>query len=182
MSPATNIGQFRETLHGAWRLASQASVSTTNPQHKSYLLGPTATGFILYTPDGHMTATASANLPPIETVNPAAGLASLLSDAEAAACARSYISYAGGFELREISKEEDGEKWAGEKEKAMKDQGVWLGMLVHIVECSLFPNWVGTRQHRICSIDREGVLTLTAREGTDKDGETFRAIARWKKA
>lgn len=47
---------FRETVVGAWKLVEYSIENKNKRGEKIYPLGKDATGFILYTPDGYMSA------------------------------------------------------------------------------------------------------------------------------
>jgi hypothetical protein len=88
-----------------------------------YPYGPDATGYLMYSADGYMSAVVmSANRPSF-----AAGDLLVGSVEERAAAAASYISYAGPYE----------------------DQA---GKVVHHVKVSLFPNWLGGDQERFYEV------------------------------
>ncbi len=87
----------------------------------SYPFGRDAIGYIIYSADGYMSVVIMrANRPIFATGDLLAG--SIEERAEAAA---GYISYVGRYEMRE-------------------------GMVIHYVEASLFPNWIGSIQERFC--------------------------------
>jgi hypothetical protein len=86
-----------------------------------YPFGPDAQGYIVYAADGYMSvAIMRAGRRPFAV--PDLLLGTLEEQAQAAA---TYVSYAGRYELEE-------------------------GKVIHYVEISLFPNWIGTRQERFC--------------------------------
>ncbi len=85
----------------------------------TYPMGDNPVGVLIYTPDGYMSGTLmNANRPRFRTTDLFEG-----SDSERAQAARTYVHYTGPFE-------------------------VWEDRVIHHVEASLFPNWVGTRQQR----------------------------------
>lgn len=99
----------------------------------SYPYGSDALGHIIYSPDGYMSVTImSANRPDFETSDLLGG--SLEERAEAA---RTYVSYSGPYE-------------------------VLAGRLVHHVEVSLFPNWVGGSQERFYELEDDRLRLSTA--------------------
>ncbi|HLO51252.1 MAG TPA: lipocalin-like domain-containing protein [Kamptonema sp.] len=97
----------------------------------TYPFGKDSLGYLMYTADGHMCATFSKNKRP----NFPSGdiLGGTLE--EQAKAVQTYIAYCGKYELQE-------------------------GKVVHRVEVSLFPNYVGTNQVRIYSF-KDGKLVLT---------------------
>ena len=99
----------------------------------SYPLGKDAVGYIMYNQDGYMSV---AIMRP-ERVKFAAGDLLSGSPEERARAAGTYVSYCGRYEFR------------GET-------------VVHHVELSLFPNWVGVEQERLVEL-RGNRLTLSTR-------------------
>lgn len=125
------------------------SWTITVGQTISHPFGKQPNGRILYTGDGQMSATiARSDRRPLSHPVPAKA-----PDAEKLAAFDSYFSYGGSFEI-------EGDE------------------VVHRVELSLNPNFVGTEQRRRMTFDRE-FLTLSADEATTK-GLKHHAI-RWKK-
>ncbi len=99
----------------------------------SHPLGEDAVGYIMYSPDGYMSV---AIMRPDRTKFAAGDLLSG-SEAEKAHAAGTYVSYCGRYEFR------------GET-------------VVHQVELSLFPNWVGVAQERLVELKGDR-LTLSTR-------------------
>lgn len=123
--------RLRDRLVGAWRL-HEYSV-TVNDDIVLYPLGPDATGLIIYTPDGYMSAQLMAAGRP----QYASGEIFLGTPEEAASAAAGYLAYSGPFYVDEDH-----------------------GTLRHHMSVSLFPNWIGNTQGR--SLQLEGdTLTLT---------------------
>ena len=99
----------------------------------AYPLGPDALGSLIYTPGGHMSvAMMRAGRPPFAGDDLLGGTAE-----ERAAAAAGYVAYSGRYEVRD-------------------------GAVVHRVELSLFPNWVGSEQVRFATVDGDE-LTITTR-------------------
>ena len=97
-------------------------------------LGERLTGFIRYLPDGDMVCMISrADRPRFEQ-----GGQWHAPDADKARAYESMLSYAGRYRI-------DGD------------------LIVHTVEASLFPNWVGGEQKRRFALQDDGTLALTAR-------------------
>jgi lipocalin-like protein len=115
-------------------------------------MGSTATGYLAYTADGTMVAMmGSGDRPPFASDDVTGG-----SDIERAGAFASFIAYAGRYE-------------------------VTADTVIHHVEASLFPNWIGTRQHREWQLDPDGrELTLTAR-GIRQGGETRTHRLSWER-
>ncbi len=119
-------------LIGTWRLVSWENRSVDDG-HISYPLGKDATGYIMYNPDGYMfVAIMDPNCPKFVAGDLLSG-----SPQEKAQAATTYVSYCGRYEFR------------GET-------------VVHHVELSLFPNWVGVEQERLVEV-RGDRLTLSTR-------------------
>ena len=119
-------------LIGTWRLLSWENRAVVDGE-VSYPLGKDAVGYIMYGADGYMSV---AIMRPDRARFAAGDL--LGGDAEERAqAALTYVSYCGTYEFR------------GET-------------VVHRVELSLFPNWVGVEQERLIEVSVNS-LTLTTR-------------------
>jgi hypothetical protein len=115
----TTADQLRANLIGAWTLQSYESTSVDGSD-LTYPLGADARGFIMYTPDGYMSAQLMrADRTPFDRDDPHHA-----HDNELAAAAGGYLSYAGPFSV------------------------VDDGLIAHHVEVSLLPNWIGGIQYR----------------------------------
>jgi hypothetical protein len=98
-----------------------------------YPLGREAMGLIIYTEDGYMSvAIGRAERKPFSAGDLLEG-----SREEKAGAAASYVSYCGRYDFRGDS-------------------------VVHHVELSLFPNWIGLDQERLFDVSGD-VLTLRTR-------------------
>ena len=136
---------------GAWTVASW-ELRPTQGGEPYYPLGKDCTGLLIYSADGHMSVVLSKpGRAPFETPFLFEG-----TPAEKIAAMESYTSYAGRYEVRE-------------KE----------GKVIHHVEYSLFPNWIGTAQERFFEFG-QGRLTLSAAP-FEKDGVEQAAYLVWKK-
>lgn len=116
---------------GAWRLISWENRTTDG--RVTHPMGKGATGYILYTADGHVSVAIMAAGRPRYTGNDALGG----SVEERAQAARTYLSYAGTYEIGE-------------------------GEIIHHVQVSLFPNWVGDAQRRYFAFDGDHLTLSTA--------------------
>jgi hypothetical protein len=124
---------------GTWRLISWENRGPAG--ERGYPLGPEAVGFITYTADGYIFAQImAAERDSLATQNPFGG-----TDAEAAAAARSHMSYCGTYEVRN-------------------------GEVIHRVTVSGFPNWVGGEQLRFYEFDDEKLI-LSAPPFQTRKGE-----------
>jgi hypothetical protein len=99
----------------------------------TYPLGEDAVGYIMYNPDGYMSV---AIMRPDRAMFVAGDLLSG-SPEEKARAAGTYVSYCGRYEFRGDT-------------------------VVHQVELSLFPNWVGVDQERLVEVTGDR-LTLSTR-------------------
>ncbi len=135
--------EAESALLGAWRLRSWTlsdGRGTTEP------FGPDATGQIMYTPDGRMSAiVAAAGRPDLPGGRPRDA-----SDAELAAAFLTFFTYSGTWHV-------EGDE------------------VVHDVELALNPNTVGTDQRRHVTFSDEGhVLELSAEEQTARGARVHR--------
>ena len=99
----------------------------------SYPLGKDAVGYIMYNEDGYMSVAITRP----NRAKFAAGDLLGGSTEEKVRAADSYVSYCGRYEF-------------------------WGDTVVHHVELSLFPNWVGVEQERLVEL-RGNRLTLSTR-------------------
>jgi hypothetical protein len=116
-------------LVGSWRLVSWENRDADGAV--TYPMGRDVQGYILYNPDGYMSATITGpDRPAFRDADIGGGTVE-----ELARAAATYISYCGRYELQP-------------------------GRVVHYVEYSLFPNWVGTTQERFMELEGS-ILTLS---------------------
>jgi hypothetical protein len=108
---------------GTWELDSYSTTSSAG--EIAYPLGTDASGLILYTADGYMSAQIMASgRPPYTSTRVHGGTA-----AERDAAAGGYMAYSGPYRVDEV------------------EAVVW-----HEVSVSLYPNWVGGDQKRTVEI------------------------------
>ena len=117
-------------LIGTWRLVSWENKSVEDGQI-SYPLGKDATGYIMYNEDGYMFV---AIMSPYRLKFAGGDLLSGTPEEEAQA-EETFLSYCGRYELREEA-------------------------VIHQIELSSFPNWVGADQERLLEL-RGNRLTLS---------------------
>lgn len=99
----------------------------------TYPYGRDAQGYIMYNPDGYMSVIITTpGRPPFGAGDIGGG-----TDEELIRAARTCIAYCGRHEVRP-------------------------GHVVHYVENSLFPNWVGTTQERFLEIEGSTLTLSTA--------------------
>ena len=97
-----------------------------------YPFGREAVGYITYTPDGRMSASImSADRARFASEDIVGG-----TTAEKATIADTYLSYCGPYEIRGNT-------------------------VVHHVEISAFPNWIGVDQQRTFAVDGDRLLLTT---------------------
>ena len=116
--------ELRQQLFGAWHLVSYES-SSVEGGDTAYPLGPNASGMIMYTHDGRMSAQIMAGGRPAY----ADGAVHGGTVKERATAAHGYLAYAGTYEVAHGN------------------------VVEHHIEVSLFPNWVGTVVSRIAKLD-----------------------------
>ena len=119
-------------LIGTWRLISWENRSIDGRQI-NYPVGKDAVGYIMYNPEGYMSVTIMRP----NRMKFASGDLLGGSTEEKVQAASSYVSYCGRYEFQ------------GDK-------------VIHHVELSLFPNWVGVDQARLVEL-RGNRLTLSTR-------------------
>ncbi|WP_338639547.1 lipocalin-like domain-containing protein [Burkholderia pyrrocinia] len=144
--------QLREQLVGAWRLVSY-EVRPRDGSAVAYPLGRDVRGWILYTPDGYMSAQLmAAGRPPYTDGDLHGGTAD-----ERATAARGYIAYSGPFRV-----DDD-------------------GTLTHEMDVSLYPNWIGNVQQRVVMLDGDRLQLGTAAPARI-DGREVDAVLLWARA
>lgn len=127
-----------ESLCGAWKLVHWRRVAPDGTT--SYPLGGSATGQLLYTPDGRMAVhMAAADRAPLDSTDPLGGTAD-----ERAAAYSGYLAYFGTYSVSE-------------------------GTVTHVLDASLYPNWSGTEQVRPLVFE-DGNLVLRTPPMTLPDG------------
>jgi len=100
--------------------------------HVTYLYGKDAIGYIMYAEDGYMSVVImTASRPKFARGNILLG-----STEEKAAAAETYLSYCGKYEILD-------------------------GKVIHHVEASLFPNWLGVDQERFFEFKGDRLLLST---------------------
>jgi hypothetical protein len=98
----------------------------------SYPFGQDAVGYIMYSQDGYMSvAFMPANRPRFAVGDIMGGTME-----EKAAAAETYVSYCGKYEIQEDK-------------------------VVHHIEVSFFPNWIGVDQERFYSLDGDRLSLFT---------------------
>lgn len=151
-APAWAQDSLKAKLLGAWRLVSYTAESASGDV--IHPLGPNASGYIIYTADGHMSATVmTPSRPRFASADPMGGTAE-----EHAAAAAGYLSYAGTFDVDEV-----------------------LGVVVHHIDTALVPNWVGSDFKRKVTLDGDQ-LELRGLAPSLMGGEKRLVRVRWIRA
>ena len=133
-------GTIAQGVIGAWRLVSYVVADAEG--HRSFPLGDDAHGIIIYTQSGHLSVQiGSTGRPQYQDGSPHGG-----TDAERAATAAGYLAYAGRY--------------------TVSDDGV----VEHLPDVSLFPNWEHTTVPRKATIAHDR-LTLELVEPLIIDGK-----------
>ena len=142
---------LRERLVGSWRLVSY-EVRDADGALVGYPLGDDATGYLLYTADGFM----SAQIMRLDRPRYQAGGIGDGTDAESADAARGYVAYAGPYHVERDS------------------------VVVHEPEVSLFPNWVHVPAARKAVLV-EPRLELTTSKPLPFGGRQLTAVLIWER-
>ncbi len=150
MQSDTSLSQ---RIKGTWRLLS--AVHEAQDGTRVDQLGPGATGFLIYTDDGYVSAHMQAmNRGRFGGDDPFEG-----SLAEFKAAASGYIAYCGRYTLDENT-----------------------SVLTHEMAVSLFPNWVGGRQQRIATFQDGNLVLRTGTPMPSRDGQAAVITLTWERA
>ncbi|MCW2654326.1 MAG: lipocalin-like domain protein [Mycobacterium sp.] len=149
---ATNNLSLQERLIGSWKLVSYEARSEDG-RAVIYPLGRDAKGYILYTPDGYMSAQIMRlNRPRYQTADPSGG-----TDAQSSLAARGYLAYSGPYRVEDDA------------------------VVLHEPEVSLFPNWVDeTLSRRAALVD--GRLELSTTTPVQFGQGQLTAVLVWERA
>jgi hypothetical protein len=129
------VGSLREALIGAWQLV--ACVETDVETGEIFLpMGPHPAGFILYTPNGYMSAQLSSP----DRADFASGDMYRGTPEDYVAAGTSYLAYSGPYRVDEARR-----------------------TVEHGMAVSLFPDWQGQRQLRIPELDGDTLVLATDR-------------------
>ncbi|KQU13080.1 hypothetical protein ASG65_12080 [Bacillus sp. Leaf13] len=130
---------MREQVIGTWSLVSYETQDADG--HVIYPLGKDAKGFIMYNPDGYMSAQLMAS------GRPAYQSGDLHSGTleEMATAAHGYLAYSGQFEVDEENHQ-----------------------LIHHMDVSLNPTWLNQAQPRIAKIEGDQVVIFNGLHPEDK--------------
>ena len=125
---------IRKTLAGTWTLQEYSIKDKTGSGDKFYPMGKDATGFLIYSTDGYVSAQMMAQGRPAYT----SGRLHSGTTEEMAQAAKGYLAYAGRFEIDEETK-----------------------TLTHYAEVSMNPTWLGKAQERQFALEGD-TITITA--------------------
>jgi hypothetical protein len=146
-------GSLRDELVGAWRLVScvERDIATS----EIFLpMGETPEGFILYTPDGYMSAQLSSP----GRAHFADGDMYRGTPDEYAAAGLGYLAYSGPYHVDEARQ-----------------------TVEHSMVVSGFPNWAGERQIRLVELDGDQ-LVLRTEAPSMFNGSLKHATVTWRRA
>jgi hypothetical protein len=144
---------LRDALVGAWQLVS--CVETDIETGEVFLpMGEHPIGFILYTPDGYMSAQLSSP----DRSGFAGGDMYRGTPDDYATAGISYLAYSGPYRVDEAAR-----------------------TVEHEMGVSLFPNWRGQRQLRIPELDGD-LLVLATEQPTMFAGSLKTARITWRRA
>jgi len=142
-----------ERFVGTWRLLSMET--HTDSGRIVYPLGQDASGVVIYSEAGYMNVSIMAAERPVFAS--AAGIGQRGTTAEMVAAMKTYLSYAGPFEV-------------------LDDR------VIHHVEISLFPNWIGTDQIRFYRFVDQRLYLSTEPLATNGIYTGRRALLSWERA
>lgn len=123
---------FREQVIGTWTLLEYTREDKNGERY--YPFGKDATGFLMYTPDGYMSAQLMAQVRPEYSL----GDLHTGTEEEMAQAAHGYHAYSGKYEVDEENQ-----------------------TLYHHMEVSMIPNRLGQVQDRIVEVDGDRI-TITS--------------------
>ncbi|QDO94904.1 lipocalin-like domain-containing protein [Formosa sediminum] len=144
--------KLRDQLVGAWTLKEFTQENENG--ETSYPLDKDPLGFIMYTPDGYMSAQMQKkdrNL--FKSDDMFAGEPEEYKNA-----ASGYLAYSGRFSVNEIKK-----------------------TVAHELDVSLFPNWLGKQQVRLIKLENN-ILNLETEQAVMFNGELQTAKVVWERA
>ncbi|MFD4818831.1 lipocalin-like domain-containing protein [Peribacillus butanolivorans] len=130
---------MRDQVVGTWSLVSYETQDADG--HVIYPLGKDAKGFIMYNPDGYMSAQLMASGRPAYQ----SGDLHTGSLEEMATAAHGYLAYSGQFEVDEENHQ-----------------------LIHHMDVSLNPTWLNQAQPRIAKIEGDQVVIFNGLHPEDK--------------
>lgn len=143
---------LHEQLVGAWELVSYEARSD-NDERTVHPLGDDASGYVMYSPDGHVSVQIMRpGRQPYQVAGPGEGTVAELAEA-----AGGYLAYSGSYHVVDNS------------------------VVVHEIDVSLLPNWVGESLRRKVTLDGRR-LELTTITPILIDGRPHTAVLIWDRA
>ncbi|KAL1970921.1 hypothetical protein VTN77DRAFT_2755 [Rasamsonia byssochlamydoides] len=148
-----DIVAIQSEILGTWHLDSYSLLihfpgPLAWPTWTRHPFGVNATGLLLYTADGYMSAQLMQPGTPLF----ASEAYHLASDTEMARAARGYLAYAGAYSVGlAVDPTGDGDRYRP--------------VVNHSVQVSLFPNWLGTTQTRIVELEGDRLTLMPDPEG-----------------
>jgi hypothetical protein len=143
---------LQEQLVGTWELVSYEARSD-NDERTVHPLGDNASGYVMYTPDGHVSVQIMRpGRPRYQVAGPGEGTVAELAEA-----AGGYLAYSGSYHVDDNS------------------------VVVHEIDVSLLPNWVGESLRRKVTLDGRR-LELTMITPILIDGRPHTAVLTWNRA
>lgn len=157
MTTASNTAVTTNPLLGTWHLV-RWDITYGDGRPATLPYGEDATGLILYTADGHMSACIGrAGRPPLSSASVRSA-----PETERLAAFESWFQYAGPYRLQPHA-----------------DGGL---QVVHTVSHALNPNFVGTEQVRDVRLADDGTLTLSASDVVPGTEVARHHRLRWRRA
>ena len=138
-----------DALIGTWRLVSYELAGSDGRMRRPY--GQAPVGYLLYSADGFMSVAFAQP----ERRGFASGNALRGTTEEWAACAKTYTSYAGRYEVQD-------------------------GRVLHHLEVSLYPDWLGTTQERYFTLS--GNWLILRMPPYQQGGVQWLGTLTWKRA
>lgn len=154
---------LRERIIGAWKLESYTAYPTPESpiQRPTYPMTKYVTGFVLYTPDGYMSA--QMLIPGQQSFKRHEA-----GEAQYAEAGKRFFGYCGPYY---ITREKRG--GAEQEEEVLR----------HTFQVCNLPGWVGDLQVRTWRFEEEGkVLVLGSEEPTDVKGDLRIPVLKWRRA
>lgn len=152
------VEEFRSKLIGAWELISYRCESVDGKGEIHYPMTENASGIIMYTPDGYMSAQLMApGVPKFADGDLMGG-----TTEELIAVAKNYLAYSGPFSVTE---DKNGKP-----------------LLKHTMEVASFPNWLGNTQVRSAQMVDGGDRLILSTDGPILTLVSTIEIEEWKLA
>ncbi|KAF2772548.1 hypothetical protein EJ03DRAFT_187443 [Teratosphaeria nubilosa] len=150
---------LRQRLIGAWKLESYIAYPTpASPiQRPTYPMTKNVTGFIMYTPDGYMSA--QMLIPGQQSFKRGEG-----EEPQWAEAGKRFFAYSGPYYIND--------EGPGREE-----------ILRHTFQCCNLPGWIGDIQIRTHRFEEDGqVLVLGSEEPTEIKGDKRIPVLKWRRA